>query len=59
MVLFKKMFANQLSKSYVWRDVVHQLARWTLDVQGLVRVLASFFFQERDFTLPMPLSGNE
>ena len=21
-----------------------QLARWTLDVQGLVRVLASFFF---------------
>ena len=44
MVLLKKMFANQLSKSYVWRDVVHQLARWTLDVQGLVRVLASFFF---------------
>ena len=39
---------------------MHQLARWTLDVQGLVRVLASFFFfQERDFTLPIPLSGNE
>lgn len=60
MVLFKKMFANQLSKSYVWRNVVHQRARWTLGVQGLVRVLASFFFfQERDFTLLMPLSGNE
>ena len=44
MVLFKKMFANQLSKSYVWRNVVHQRARWTLGVQGLVRVLASFFF---------------
>ena len=42
MVLFKKMFANQLSKSYVWRNVVHQRARWTLGVQGLVRVLASF-----------------
>ena len=54
------MFANQLSKSYVWRNVVHQRARWTLGVQGLVRVLASFFFfQERDFTLLMPLSGNE
>ena len=53
------MFANLLSKSYVWSDVVHQLTRWTLDVQGQVRVLASFFFRERDFTVPMPLSGNE
>ena len=46
------MFANLLSKSYVWSDVVHQLTRWTLDVQGQVRVLASFFFSRKRFYCP-------
>ena len=55
MVLFRKMFANLLSKSYVWSDVVHQLTRWTLDVQGQVRVLASFFF-EKEILLSLCLS---
>ena len=50
------MFANQLSKSYVWRNVVHQRARWTLGVQGLVRVLASLFFFRKEILLSLCLS---
>ena len=33
-----------------------QLARWTLDVQGLVRVLASFFFFRKEILLSLYLS---
>ena len=35
---------------------MHQLTRWTLDVQGLVRVLASFFFFEKEILLSLCLS---
>ena len=37
---------------------MHQLARWILDGPGSSPG-QFFFFQERDFTLPIPLSGNE
>ena len=33
-----------------------QLARWTLDVQGLVRVLVSFFFFRKEILLSLYLS---